>query len=191
MELNDDGMQAGKSLEDLALSERWGADDEALRLFKKLCKEFGGKESDAYFQFPGSFRGTELHKAIMQKASSSVAAKTLLAIVMELQHVDRIGPTTGMGGLAEVDHAIELIRGIAAPILTEDLSVYAGWKGYHVPAEFELEPDYVKRSNKVMKYTADWIFEKLADDPDMQHYVEVIVRNEMMNSAFGLEEGVI
>jgi len=170
------------SLGDLKLNEKWGADDNDLRVFRLLGKFLSGEAGYRVQTFPGFVRGCEQYRAVVQRGSigNGLKAKTLLAVIMELEHVERLTPSQYVGSMAESKElGLEVLKTLVVPLLVEDLSRYAGWSGYEVPAFVENEHDHEKRKTLLMQYTKDWIMMNLAEDPHMMHYVQAIEDNAL------------
>ena len=172
-----DGAKSGVAISDLRLNERWGADDNDLRLIKALGRYFSGEAGSRAHAFPGFVKGTEPYRALVSRGmvGDGRKAKTLLAIIMELDKVERLSSAQYIGTLADnTDPGLEVIKTIIVPMLVEDLAIYAGWVGYILPDSVMYELDLAKKKSGIMNYTKNWILEQIAADVYMATYLEKI-----------------
>ena len=176
--------QVGVSLADLHLNERWGADDNDLRLFKALGRFFAGEAGARANVFPGFVKSTEPYRALISRGTigDGNKAKTLLAVIMELDKVEQLSAAQFIGSLVDnADPGLEVVKMIIVPMLVEDLAIYACWQGYMLPASIENERVPAKKKQLIMDYTKNWILTKLGEDPYMTHYVERIEEETLTN----------
>jgi hypothetical protein len=174
------------TLDDLRLNEIWGATDGDLRVIKAFGEFLEGEAGYRAETFPSFLTGTEPYKAIIHRGTlgDGLGAKTLLAVIMEMDHIQRLnGFSEHTGSLVDgYDSGLHVFRRIAVPILVPDLGVYAGWTGYKLPEKVEQEKGHRKKESGVMRYTRDWIMDKLANDSQMSHLVESAETTAMKES---------
>jgi hypothetical protein len=173
-----DGAKHQITLDDLNLKEIWKADDNDLRVIRGLGKFLSGEAGYRAETFPDFLKGTEPYQAVIRRGTGGdgLNAKTLLAIIMELEHVQKLGNVAEhTGSLADgKDTGLNVLRRIVVPILVPDLGVYAGWKGYQLSNEIANENDCEKKEKKIMEYTRIWVMDKLADDGQMSYLVQAL-----------------
>lgn len=166
------------TLDDLRLNEIWGATDDDLRVIKAFGKFLSGEAGYRAETFPGFLRGTEPYQAIIHRGTlgDGRGAKTLLAVIMEMDHIQKLsGNSEFIGSLGDgYDLGLHIFRRIAVPMLVPDLGIYAGWTGYQLPEEVEKERKHRKKESGIMEYTKNWIMDKLVNDYQMSHLVDKI-----------------
>jgi len=172
------GVRAKKTFADMQqeLTDKWGADGTDFRLFENLAKYLSGnKGSDMVQKFPASVRDIPEYKGIIQKATyeDGRKAKTLLAIMSEFGEIEGLTSSQETGSLSEgTDLGLVTMIEYVVPILVQDLSVYTGYKGYHLPENIARIKNPERRMGEIMTYTKNWVVEKMGDDPQVSHLVE-------------------